>query len=557
MSKLGEFTKKRKKGLVIVAIIAVIAILVIMFLGGNRAAIKEAPPLTTKLERTELKQVVAANGTVKSATSRKVTSNLTFKITEVLVDVGDIVEKGQELVKLDLSDLDKTIADTRKTISTAAAQDKLRLEQAQRKLQEAVDSRDINLKKNDTAVQNALNTLNSANNVVATARNTITAAQAAIEGYVNALRKGQDVLWASGEVLRLETELALASTQEEIDRLTAELAAAKAYLATLDSTLPDVTTATANLANLQVAHDANVPLEQQKILDAQRSLATAEPAQQNAQVLYDKAVEARDSIYRADTISVNMSKDAVDTLKITDSAQAMRTQLSSQIKQREDAIITAPISGVITVANATVGNTPGTMGMSAAGATGITTGADSLFTIEDTNNLEILTAVPEYDISQLQLGMQVDITTDALDGETWSGTVKETSPTAADANGNFSVTVAVTSKLGQMAIGMSAKLNIVVDSKQNVYVVPYDALTTNSQNQTVIVVWDEKAAEAASVATASGTPPARREIVVETGMETDYYVEISGAELADGMEILNDPEGKNVVVNMPMFMAGG
>ena len=41
-------------------------------------------------------------------------------------------------------------------------------------------------------------------------------------------------------------------------------------------------------------------------------------------------------------------------------------------------------------------------------------------------------------------------------------------------------------------------------------------------------------------------PVAGREIVVQTGMESDYLIEIISDELHDGMQILNDPEGRNV-----------
>lgn len=553
MTKVKEFAGRHKKGIIFLAVLAVAIVVVIIVLNGARPQLGTDTPMTTTLAQMDLQQTVAANGTVESASSRKVTSSLTYKVTEVLAEVGDTVEKGQELVKLDLSDLDKTIADTRKSISTVAAQDKLRLEQAQRKLQEAIDTQAINLGKNDVTVQDAQNLLNTANNAVNVARNGVTTAQIVVDPLKNIFgiaqaevsRLSSALTAAQDTVNRLTAELATVTDPNEIIRLTGELNTAQAEANRLAS----------ELAVAQIALDTaqgNLSSPNAKLAEAQNILASASQSAATAQSTYNRAVETRDTVYRSDAISVNMARDNVNTAKLTDSAQATRAQLETYLKQRDEAVITAPITGIVTAANATVGSAPG--GMSATAATGT---ADSLFTIQDTGNLEITSSVPEYDITQLQLGMQVAITTDALDGQAWTGTVTETSPTAADTSGNFSVTVAVSSPVGELAIGMSAKLNIVVDSRENVYAVPYDALTTNAAKETVVVVWEGDPAKPA--ATPEELAAQRREVVVETGMETDYYVEIISAELADGMEILNDPEGRNVSNGTAggMFMMGG
>ena len=50
----------------------------------------------------------------------------------------------------------------------------------------------------------------------------------------------------------------------------------------------------------------------------------------------------------------------------------------------------------------------------------------------------------------------------------------------------------------------------------------------------------------------------RYEVPVTVGMETDYFVEISGPEVQPGLVVLNDPEGKNVAnSSMPAGPFGG
>lgn len=230
-------------------------------------------------------------------------------------------------------------------------------------------------------------------------------------------------------------------------------------------------------------------------------------------------VPAQDALRNAD-INVQTNRDNLTNLELNDSTQSMRTQLSNYLKNKADAVIKAPVGGTVTAANVLVGN--------------IATGA--LFTIEDPSVLEVTAVVPEYDMIQLSVGLPVNITTDATGDKILSGTISKISPIAVDSNGNFQTTVAILSSDNRVKSGMSAKLRIIVDSKENIFAVPYDAVITNDAGETIVVAYDKDA-------------PAenrRTEISVTTGMETDYYVEINGPELKEALVILNDPEGKTV-----------
>jgi hypothetical protein len=95
---------------------------------------------------------------------------------------------------------------------------------------------------------------------------------------------------------------------------------------------------------------------------------------------------------------------------------------------------------------------------------------------------------------------------------------------------------------------MSAKLNIVTDSRQAVFAVPYGALAEDADGNTIIYAIDENAASGETSGTAT-EGSSRYAIPVTTGLETDYYVEISAADtsggtgLKDGLLIIADPEG--------------
>ena len=75
-----------------------------------------------------------------------------------------------------------------------------------------------------------------------------------------------------------------------------------------------------------------------------------------------------------------------------------------------------------------------------------------------------------------------------------------------------------------LLIGLSAKVEIILSQVTDVYAVPYDAVGTDENGGSVVYA-------------RSGGETEFTAIPVETGMETDYYIEISGEGLSDGMEV--------------------
>ena len=513
-SRLWKFVKRRKKMLIFLLVLIIIVSIVLNLFGGrNSAADSALMPQTMVLERMDLHQIVSGTGTLQSRTTREVTSNLSYEIVEVFVEEGDRVEAKQPLAQLDTSEIDESITDTRKKIADAEAQDATALAQAERKLQDAINTRNINWTKNDTAVQAALTTLNS------TPSNYATIADAASVAEKAALTQAESN-WNSAKAMYALTD-ADGATLNSGDNGYAEWTALQTAQATYS-----------NKWNT--------------------AYAAAEQERANAQSAYDRAVETRDTTYRNDSISVENAQDAVDNQKQKDSAASYRTQLEGYLKDKEKCTIIAPISGTITAMTAEVGNSAG----GSMGGTGPSAGASSsLFTIEDTNQLEIKSSIPEYDAVLIRVGMQVAITSDAIDGAEWVGSVRSLSTKATDDSGNFTVVVSVTSPVGELAIGMSTKINIITESKNNVFAVPYDAVTTNAAGETVVYEYIGGAAGRADNPDAENEST-RREIKVATGMETDYYIEISSDELHEGMVILTDPEGRNVTAEESGGMGG-
>ena len=199
-------------------------------------------------------------------------------------------------------------------------------------------------------------------------------------------------------------------------------------------------------------------------------------------------------------------------------------------RQLADGEIIAEASGVITAVNAKVGATP----------QGI------LFVIDNKDELYVSAPVKEYNLNSISIGQEIMITTDATGDQRFSATLSYISPKAVSQAGSTSVEFEVRATLTDpdeaIKIGMNAFLNIIVETKENVYSVPVSAVVTNEKGSFVYAAPENTSNDRRGRRSADA--PERLEIPVTLGLKTSTTIEISGAGLKDGLQILTDPEGK-------------
>ena len=96
----------------------------------------------------------------------------------------------------------------------------------------------------------------------------------------------------------------------------------------------------------------------------------------------------------------------------------------------------------------------------------------------------------------------------------------------------------VLSKNDNLRLDMSVKLNITVEEVQDVFAVSYEAIQTDEEGKTFIEVEEENAGMGDVALTENGAEALpTKKIYVTTGMEGDYYTEISSPELKEGMVV--------------------
>ena len=95
-----------------------------------------------------------------------------------------------------------------------------------------------------------------------------------------------------------------------------------------------------------------------------------------------------------------------------------------------------------------------------------------------------------------------------------------------------------------LRVGMNVRMTVVTAERKGVWAVPYDALVTDAQGQTAVYVARPQGEEGSMVAV---------EVPVDTGLETDFYVEISSGQLAEGDLLLTQPAG--ILPGAPVTLA--
>ena len=159
-------------------------------------------------------------------------------------------------------------------------------------------------------------------------------------------------------------------------------------------------------------------------------------------------------------------------------AQVEQAQANVQAIQAsiENSSIVAPMSGVVTTQNAKVGE------VAAAGV--------PMVTLITPNALEIDAYVPEVDIGKIAVNDPVTITLDAFPGETFSGKVFFVDPAETIVSGvvDYEIKVSFSKNDPRLKSGLTANLNIMTQTDQNVLILPQYAVIQNTSGTFVEIM---------------------------------------------------------------------
>ena len=207
---------------------------------------------------------------------------------------------------------------------------------------------------------------------------------------------------------------------------------------------------------------------QSAVRSAEQSLAVAErEAERTASLVKGGALAERD---------LELSRTAVT------GAQAQladaRARLASVRQQLDDAVVTAPIGGVVSGRPVNAGDvvSPGTL----------------MATIIDPSSMLLEASVPSEALAALKLGTPVEFEVRGYPGQTFDGHIERIAPSADPVTRQVTIFVDVPNTRGQLVAGLFAEGRVTSERRQAI-VVPATAVDTNGQSPWVLRLRDGKA----------------------------------------------------------------
>jgi multidrug efflux pump subunit AcrA (membrane-fusion protein) len=151
----------------------------------------------------------------------------------------------------------------------------------------------------------------------------------------------------------------------------------------------------------------------------------------------------------------------------------------------------------------------------------VTTTQRPIVTLVAMDTVKIRVPVSERDIGRAQPGINAHIRVDAYPEEVFEGTVLRVSPIIDPASRSGEAEISIANAKHRLKPGMFAKVTLLLEQRQEVVVIPRDALQADRKGAAVFVVQEGKAH--------------RQQIV--TGLQTDTQVEVLNG-LDTGTEIV-------------------
>ncbi|WP_297209032.1 HlyD family efflux transporter periplasmic adaptor subunit [uncultured Flavonifractor sp.] len=513
--------KKRKwvKRLVILLVIAaILAFLLSRCVGAGQQILSSAYlPYTAQMR--DMTVSVSGTGTIAPAQSYKVTTLISGEILEAPFEEGQTVQKGDVLFRIDARDLESSIQQLQLNVRSAqlALDDLLETQSDNRK--------DRNVKAEDAGVITKLYVDQGDSVTVGTLIADV------LDRDHMKLKLPFHSADAAGFFVGQGATVTVSGTAETISGTVDEIAATD-EVGPGGTLVRQVTILVNNPGVLSETSQGSASINGAACASG-GAFAYASSAQITAKASGDLdvlSVKEGDRVYEGQVIGV-ISEADLDT-QIENARIALENaQLSLQNAQDklEDYTITSTITGEVIEKNLDVGDN-----ISGVTANGTTVTYPAV--IYDRSELTFDMSIDERDISKIRVGQKVEITANALDGQSFTGVVDKVNINGTTVNGNTSypVTVKVDGAPEELYPGMNVSAKIIVEEAGSVLSLPVEAV---ERGDTVLVALPGCLDENGLVADLSATE--QRQITL--GRNDDNYIEI-----VDGLE-----EGETVVALSP------
>lgn len=476
-------------------IIPIIIVLVIVFMAVTCGQQGGSPYEDEDVQVRDIITYHNFSGNVEVVHAKKVVSQASQQIIELLVEEGDSVKEGDVIAILDSDMLQQNIDLSEVSLSTAELSNYFNIRDAQKSYNDFKSSLDAGLNPQINAAQA------SKDGAYAQAL----MAQRAYDEAAASFETSQEYILAKTAVDNAKMQYETLLSQYEA----ADEASKPALEGALNEAKAAYDNASAAMSAVEAARDA--------------SLRTLSDAVLTAITAYDTACKNYDATVEQVNQTLQTYKNAVEKVGGLSTTESAQMQLDNLYSQMEDYTIRASMDGVITFLPIKEGSM-------------VTAGMD-VAEISDFSKLKIAIKIDEYDILGVEEGKEVSIYIDALE-KSYTGKISKISRTATSAGGVSYFSAEVEFDADELVrSGMSVEVKLVSREAYGVVSVSMEALRYEKNNVTYVLVRNAEGKE--------------EKKYVTVGITDGKYVEIKEG-LSEGDIVLVSPSLNYMQMMMEM-----
>ncbi len=205
-----------------------------------------------------------------------------------------------------------------------------------------------------------------------------------------------------------------------------------------------------------------------------------------------------------------------------DQVTILETQLSIAESRLESKKIEAPFDGVVTDLSVQIGD--------------IVQMGSPVMQIDDLSILHLDVQISEVDIPDVEVGQMADLVFDAYFNSTYQGKVVQIAPVGTSLQGvvEYTVQIEILDPDERIKPGMTAAVNIVVSEKDDIFLIPNDAIVMIDGEEHVYVQRGD----------------GFEAVAVNLGSYSDFYSEVIDADIEEGEMIVVNPPAE-ITEEMP------
>ena len=506
-NKVFHFIKTHKKRCI--AVVAAAAVLVAVIVPRrSRSASADLAYTQEKLGRRDIVNVYDGSGTINAADSYTVKSLVTGTVLTADFELGDSIQKGDVLYVIDSSDVEGDLESAQLSVS-----------QAQRSYDDAADARNVRTKIGGEVSSFAV----AAGDAVQAGQTVATVRDTSVMLLAVDFPAAEAQSFAVGQAAQVMPDTTFEVLNGTIRSVSGADPSGDASLMTCT-----VTIAVPNAGSLTTAQAAVAQVNGVSSLNsAHFAYQREETVVAAASGTVSELCVREGSTVRQDDVLLRITGKDLDkqAQNAADNLRSAELRMSSAERNISHYTIDAPISGTIVDKKVKAGDK----------LSANDTAMQNLCTIYDMSYLEMKLNVDELKIRSLEVGQEVDITADAVPGETYKGVISSILVAGTTANGSTSYPVTVRiDDMGELLPGMNATAKITTASVKNVLALPNAALVRGSY---VLVTKDSPSA--ANAETSMTAPDGYVYVKVATGISDDDYIEVKSG-LQEGDTIAYD-----------------